>query len=130
MSKGAFFSNHLNYSSRFPDKSNNDDKHDHGQENRRPSTYVEGINTNQKQINNNKKTKKIYIYIYIYTYRYGVNFVGVIALQLLVHVKRSPSQTLRVAIMEFLWIFYCCHIIWLRFYCFWASTPGKCHDVF
>ena len=36
-----------NYSSRFPEgsnnrKSNNDVKHDHGQEKRRPSTYVEG----------------------------------------------------------------------------------------
>ena len=33
-------------------KSNNDDKHDHGLEKRRPSTYVEG--------------KHIYIYIYVY----------------------------------------------------------------
>ena len=39
-------------SSRFPEsskktKSNNDDKHDHVQENRRPSTYVEGENNNK-----------------------------------------------------------------------------------
>ena len=54
--------------------SNNDDKHDHGQEKGRPSTYVQGINYYYHLATGTSKNSVIYpsihlnIYIYIYIY--------------------------------------------------------------
>ena len=57
-------------------KSDNDDKHDHGQEKRRPSTFVEGQNKNIqnqfKSIKINQKSSNIYN-IYIITFTEGRN---------------------------------------------------------
>ena len=67
MSKGFFFNNHENYSNRFPEgfqkkrKFNNDDKHDHGQEKRRPLTLWDGHSTRFHSL-----SRYYYMFIYIY----------------------------------------------------------------
>ena len=77
MFEGVLNKKHENYSSRFPEgvqkrKSNDDDKHDHGQEKRRPSTpkklnYLGCVALNSMKIELGSNTYlQIYLYIHVY----------------------------------------------------------------